>query len=93
MIEKHADPIDEASALAASLAECGIAAARRANAPESHPDFDGESCLECGDTIPTERLALGKIRCVACQSAKEHRGRQVARPGWSQTPTFDTPEN
>ena len=93
MFEKHADPIDEAAALAASLADAGIAAARRANAPETHPDFDGESCVEpdCGDLIPAARLAMGKIRCVACQTKKEHRQRQVARPGYNQA-TFDTPE-
>jgi RNA polymerase-binding transcription factor DksA len=84
MFEKHADPIDEAAALAASLAESGIAAARRANAPESHPDFDGESCIECGETVPKARLNLGKIRCIDCQSAKEHRQKQAARPGWNQ---------
>lgn len=93
MFEKHADPIDEAAALAASLADGGIAAARRANAPETHPDFDGESCIECGDTIPEARLALKKIRCVHCQSAKELRQRQVARPGWNQSTAWDNPES
>ncbi len=83
MFERHADPIDEASALAASLADGAIAAARRANAPESHPDFDGESCIECGDTIPEQRLAMGKIRCVTCQTHLEHRQKQQARPAWN----------
>lgn len=91
MFERHADPLDEASALAASLAEGGIAAARRANRPESHPDFDGESCLDCGDTIPDQRLAMGKIRCVRCQTILEHKGKQHAKPQWN-TPTWDTPD-
>ena len=64
MFERHADPIDEAAALAATLADGAIAAARAANAPETHPDFDGETCIDCGDDIPKERLALKKIRCV-----------------------------
>ena len=79
MIEKHADPIDEATALAASLTESAVAAARRANARETHPDFDGENCVECGDAIPPARLAWGKIRCISCQTELEHRARHAAR--------------
>ena len=81
MNERHADPLDEASALSASLTEQAISAARRVNAPESHPDFDGESCIDCGDTIPANRLALAKIRCVRCQTLKEKRAAQFGRPG------------
>lgn len=49
--------------------------------PENHPDFDGESCIKCGVEIP-ERVKLGKIRCVACQTIKEkyeklHPGRKM----------------
>lgn len=78
-LERHADPIDEASALAASLTEHAIAAARRSNGPETHPDFDGESCIDCGDTIPDERLAMKKIRCVRCQTIKERKEAQRGR--------------
>ncbi len=92
MFERHADPIDEAAALAASLTDGAIAAARRANAPESHPDFDGESCLECGDTIPEQRLALGKIRCVHCQTKLEHKQKQQARPAWNAGAKWDSAE-
>ncbi|HDR9103584.1 TraR/DksA C4-type zinc finger protein [Paraburkholderia sp. A3RO-2L] len=84
MFERHADPIDEAAALAATLTEGAIAAARRANAPETHPDFDGETCIDCGDDIPKERLALGKIRCVHCQTIKERRQKMTAQPTWNQ---------
>jgi RNA polymerase-binding transcription factor DksA len=81
--ERQADALDEAAQLTATLTEGAIEAARRANAPEIHPDFDGETCLDCGNDIPAGRLALGKIRCVECQSIREHRGRQSARPGWN----------
>jgi RNA polymerase-binding transcription factor DksA len=42
-------------------------------APQTHPDFDGVHCVEsdCGEPIPQARLALGKIRCVDCQSRRE----------------------
>lgn len=39
--------------------------------PESHPDFDGRRCVECGEPIPKPRLALGKVRCVSCQERIE----------------------
>ena len=47
--------------------------ARGKSIPESHPDFDGSTCLECGDLIPKERIKLGKIRCVWCQGLLERR--------------------
>lgn len=81
--ERHADPIDEAAALAATLTDGAIAAARRANAPETHPDFDGETCVECGEDIPPARLAMKKVRCVHCQGALEHKSKQHARPQWN----------
>lgn len=73
MFERHADPLDEASALATHLTEQAIAAARRNNVREEHPDFDGESCIDCDETIPAGRLALGKIRCVHCQGLLERK--------------------
>ena len=48
-----------------------IEAAQRAAAPEKHPDFDGEHCVECWHEIPEGRIALGKVRCVRCQTIKE----------------------
>ena len=82
MYERHADIIDEANALATALTDGAISNARLAAAPESHPDFDGVSCVECGDTIPDGRLALGKVRCIACQTTLEHHKRQHAKPLW-----------
>jgi len=77
MYERHADPIDEAAALEASITESAIAAARQSSAPEMHPDFDGETCVSCGDFIPPARLALMKIRCVVCQSRLEKQRAQA----------------
>jgi RNA polymerase-binding transcription factor DksA len=39
--------------------------------PETDPDFDGKHCIDGGEVIPAARLALGKIRCVKCQTALE----------------------
>lgn len=43
------------------------------SAPESHPEFDGEHCVDCAIQIATGRLALGKVRCIGCQSDLESR--------------------
>lgn len=41
--------------------------------PESHPSFDGKHCVSCDDEIPAGRLAMSKVRCVACQTTLEKR--------------------
>ena len=45
---------------------------------ESHPDFDGETCVSCGEDIIPERIAMGRFRCVHCQEAVE-RGNKYLR--------------
>lgn len=45
--------------------------ARELNRPETHPDFDGETCVECGEDIPPARLLLKRVRCVECQTFLE----------------------
>ena len=70
-----ADPADIA---AETIETCLADAERRArgkSAPERHPDFDGQHCVEehCGVDIPAARLVLGKVRCVDCQTLLEKR--------------------
>lgn len=48
-----------------------IAVSAKAMAPQKHPDFDGVHCLVCDDEIPPQRLAMGRIRCVHCQTRLE----------------------
>lgn len=48
-------------------------------APETHPDFDGNHCIECGEKIPEKRLNLGRIRCYECQTALEKKNKQYGR--------------
>jgi RNA polymerase-binding transcription factor DksA len=74
------DEGDAASLFQMNENQKAIAAVVARNAPEKHPDFDGETCIACGEFIPAERLALGKIRCVDCQSALEKRGKLFAAP-------------
>ena len=51
--------------------------ARLMNQPETHPDFDGEHCVECDVEIPVARLLMHKVRCVDCQSVLEESARRA----------------
>ena len=73
--EKYADELDRASMIQERLNEEALETVKRRNQPETHPDFDGATCIECGDDLPQVRLGLGKIRCVACQSVREAKHR------------------
>lgn len=64
-----------ASAIEMSFLAQSLNAQRELIRPETHPDFDGEACVDCGDDIPEERLKLGRVRCVYCQSALEKRNK------------------
>lgn len=73
MTERYSDPLDAASELADEMNSRAIANFRNAAKPETHDDFDGEHCVDCDDDIPRERLAMGRIRCVCCQTILERR--------------------
>lgn len=66
-----ADDVDIAQGVNEFHQERSLAEVRAKVAPETHPDFDGKHCVECEDDIPPARLALGKVRCVQCQTDKE----------------------
>lgn len=72
-----ADENDRASAIEQQINEenvsGGLEKARSMMSPQQHPDFDGETCVECGEDLPKERLMMGRIYCVECQSLKEQR--------------------
>lgn len=70
-LDRSADPVDEATELAAALPLRGIAQASAACAPEHHEDFDGLHCVDCDEEIPAARLALRRVRCVECQTIIE----------------------
>lgn len=53
--------------------------ARELNRPETHPDFDGQSCVECGEDIPPARLLLRRVRCVDCQTFLEEAAARTRR--------------
>lgn len=69
------DEGDIASALELGFIAHALEMHKAKVAPETHPDFDGESCLDCGDDIPQARLVMGRIRCVHCQEILEKKNK------------------
>lgn len=67
-----ADTIDDAQAVNELHQEISLRNQRDKLAPETHPDFDGNHCVECGDAMLVGRLMLNRIRCLMCQERKEH---------------------
>lgn len=75
------DEGDMASAYQMRENAMALERAKAAMAPETHPDFDGECCVDCGDEIPQARLAMGKVRCVFCQGKLERKSKLFAGRG------------
>lgn len=71
MLDKLADPNDMASQQEEVFTLSSVKDIQKLLAPQSHPDFDGETCLECGSDMPDQRLKDGRIRCTPCESALE----------------------
>lgn len=70
-----ADPADIAGETIETCLADAEQRARGKSAPETHPDFDGAHCVseDCGIEIPAGRLALGKVRCIDCQTLLERK--------------------
>ena len=77
--DKPQQPDDQAAwnaeVLNATAAKSATDNAAAALAPQTHPDFDGEHCIDCDSVIPAQRLAWGRIYCTSCQSRIEKHGR------------------
>ena len=65
--------IEMAEKLVEQERESSLALVRSSLEPEYHPDFDGESCVACGNPVGSERLDMGRIRCVECQTVREQK--------------------
>lgn len=75
------DVLDQASRTEQMERDNGVKAAMLASAPQRHHRFDGTHCVEedCGVVIPDARLAMGKVRCVDCQSDLDDANKQFRR--------------
>lgn len=78
-VERETDVLDQAGQVTELFVEAGRSFATQACAPETHPDFDGTHCVECDESIPDERLAMMRVRCVRCQGLLERRRKFTAR--------------
>ena len=65
------DEVDLAQMQAQNEIDSLLAAHKEKMKPETHPDFDGEHCVDCDVEIPKVRLDMGKVRCVDCQHKLE----------------------
>jgi len=79
--DRQPDVLDQASQLTQALTDVAVANARVSARPEQVQRPDGswpQTECECGEPINEGRLALGKIRCIACQQdlEKERRARR-----------------
>lgn len=74
------DEADQASMIQMANNKHALDKVKARLAPESHPDFDGGSCVDCSDAIPQARLDMGRVRCVPCQTAREARTRLFFGP-------------
>lgn len=79
MPERHSEPADVAQELQDNSNRVAIAKVQASMGPESHPEFDGVHCVDGGEVIPPERLAMGRIRCTGCQAALEHSSKLFKR--------------
>ena len=70
-LEKLTDVLDMASQLQEQQNEQAIARVRQSDKPQSHPDFDGEHCVDCDIEMPELRLSMHRIRCTSCESVVE----------------------
>jgi RNA polymerase-binding transcription factor DksA len=77
--ERTADENERATLIEEQFTEAAIEAVREKVQPESHPDFDGAHCVECEELLPAARLALGRVRCVACQEQLEREARRYGQ--------------
>lgn len=70
----NADPLDQAGLLTQQLTDAYVQNARAKNRPEQVVQRDGSwlysECVDC-DTKLGERMLIGKIRCIGCQTAVE----------------------
>jgi RNA polymerase-binding transcription factor DksA len=75
-MDSFADDNDRASFIEEAARDAGLDRVRQAAKPEQQQNEDGSwpvTECQCGEPIEEGRLALGKIRCIECQTKLEQR--------------------
>lgn len=72
---RNTDPLDFAAEVSELINSSHVAEQRRSAELALAPEQDGSQteCEDCGDDIEPVRVAMFRIRCVACQTIKEKR--------------------
>lgn len=74
--EQSSDIADQGAEATETFLAAELANARAKVEPESHPDFDGANCVECGTELPKQRLLDLRVRCTCCQQRREYEAKQ-----------------
>ena len=69
--ERVSDESDRASLLEEKARIAAITAMRKE--PKPPADWDKETCYECGEDLPEQRIVANRFLCVTCKSAQEKR--------------------
>lgn len=80
---QFSDEIDRANYIADLANQEAVKHYSLLAAPEQRQDESGawetEECVDCGEDIEEQRLAMGKVRCFSCQTIKEKKEKNYAR--------------
>lgn len=71
-----ADFIDDAQAVNELHQEVSLQNQKARLLPDQQPNYaewDGKTCVECGDDIPLQRVAWQRCRCTPCEDFLEKR--------------------
>jgi RNA polymerase-binding transcription factor DksA len=78
-MSETSDILDSASVMEEIARAEALARHRENSVQRENPDEDayGRYCLDCGDTIPVERVqAINAVRCVSCAQRRERQSRR-----------------
>ena len=70
------DETDAASIFQMQENASALEACRAKLVAETHPDFDGTHCVQCGNVIPKPRPRMGLVHLVEVQRALEVKNKQ-----------------
>ncbi|MGYP003409267945 len=70
-VDRISDESDRATCLEDNARIAAIAAIRREEKPPT--DWDKETCYECGEDLPEQRIVANRFLCVTCKSVQEKR--------------------
>lgn len=77
-VDRIPDTLDRAAMESRIQTEESILKVLRSTEKPPH-DFDGHTCIDCGEEIQTERLSTGAFRDIHCQVVHEKKLKHLRR--------------